>query len=553
MTRLLCLLVLCAPLCAQPNADIRAAFTKLAADNPDVVRMVDLPGGELGQYVLSIGNDQRPAVLVLGSLRGDEASPAVACLELARALMADAESRKLLGETELIIIPVPNPRGRQALFARPALAVPGTALLFDDDRDGANDEDGPRDINGDGVISQMRVKRAGGKYVPHKKDPRLLVPAEAGEVGEYDLYWEGVDDDADGRINEDPAGTITLSNDWPIRWSDTQEGANRFSMQLPQTRALAEFILANPRIYAAFQVRSVGARVEFAKGPPVRGGENPYKRDAELAAVLAKSFGDHRSAVGGAPEGAGNVLDWLYECVGVLTANVYLAEIPPPPKDRDEKEKDKDKDGEEDSPEMGDETPGRPGRGSRAASKDADLAWLAYAPDRFREWKAFKHPQLEDVEIGGWEVAARRDAEPEDVVAGVKSLRELVTAALKAAPRASISKVEVEDRGGGIYRVRATLHNPGTLDYRSAFAMQNRIGLPLFVKLEESKAIELVSGTRRQSHENVEGGAIATFEWVIRCGDPAMNLTFTLEAARTGNVTEKIAIKDCKKLLTEEE
>ncbi len=35
--------------------------------------------------------------------------------------------------------------------------------MFDDDRDGRSDEDGPSDMNGDGVISQMRVP--GTKYV----------------------------------------------------------------------------------------------------------------------------------------------------------------------------------------------------------------------------------------------------------------------------------------------------------------------------------------------------------------------------------------------------
>lgn len=543
MRSVLLLLALAVPLCAQSNADLRAAFDKLAADNAALARVTDMPAG---LYAVSLGNREKPAVLVLGSLRGDEASPATACLELARALLADADTRKLLESTEVIIVPVPNPRGRDRLSGKPALAMPGAAMRHDDDRDGVSDEDGPADINGDGVITQMRVRRAGGRYVVGEKDPRLLVPVKPGQVGEYDLYWEGVDDDGDGRINEDPPGTITLSNDWSIRFSDSQPGAARFVMQQPETRALAEFALGNPRIYAAFQVRAVGGAVSFAKGPPARGA-NPYKRDGELAAALAKAFGDGKSAVMPEADGAGNVADWLYECGGVLAANVYLASIPAA-----KKPDDKDEDEEHDSPEMGTESSPRGERGRATDAGSADLAWLAYSPESFREWKPFKHAQLGDVEIGGWTNTARRDAKAAELAEGTSRLTELVCKTLSSAPRIAVSKLEVQDRGGGVYRVRATLHNAGVLDYRSAFATENRIGLPLFVSLGDAKGIELVSGERRQRFENIAGGATATCEWVVRTSDPKLNLDVLIEARRSGSVRHSQAIEKCDKLSEEE-
>lgn len=542
MRFVLFLLALGAPLLAQSNAEIRADFNKLAADNAQMVRVSDLPAG---LYAVSMGNREGPALLVLGSLRGDEASPAAACLQLARGLLMRPDTARLLERAEVILLPVPNPRGRERLFAKPAIAMPGAALPHDDDRDGTADEDGPADINGDGVVTQMRVRRAGGKYVASEKDARLLVPAKPGQVGEFDVYWEGVDDDADGRINEDPAGTITLSNDWSIRFSDAQPGAARFMMQQPETRALADLILGSPRIYAAYELRAVGGGVAFAKGPPSRG-EDPYRRDGELAVMLAKAFGESKSAVPPEPDGAGNIADWLYESAGVLAANVYLASIPPPAKP-----KDKDEDGEEDSPEMGSETPGRPSRGRSASPEDSDLAWLAYAPGSFRDWKPFKHPQLGDVEIGGWLITSRRDAASVELGDGVERLMLLAKETLASAPRVSVSKLEVQDRGG-VYRVRATVYNAGKLDYRNAFAEANRIGLPLFVSLAEAKGIELIGGERRQSRENLAGGATATFEWVVRCNDPKLNLDVLIEATRTGNTRHSQAIEKCDKLTEEE-
>ena len=179
-----------------------------------------------------------PCVLVLGSLHFREKTSAEACVHIARELLEDKALRDHLSHCEVVILPCLAPDARM-------VGDNGVLLKFDDDRDGKFDEDGPSDLNGNG-ITQMRVKRKGGKYVLSKLDPRIMIEAEPGTVGEYDLYWEGQDDDGDGRINEDPRGTVTVANDWSIRWDDRQTGANRFMMQLKETRALADFVLKKP-------------------------------------------------------------------------------------------------------------------------------------------------------------------------------------------------------------------------------------------------------------------------------------------------------------------
>jgi hypothetical protein len=558
MHRALIWLLAALPLAAQSNAEIRAAFEALATEHAALVKLVEIPNAVPGQYAVSLGDTKaglRPALLVLGSLRGDEATPAIACLELARAVLADEEWRTLLDAAEVIIIPVPNPLGREWLSGKPALAMPGAALPFDDDRDGKMDEDGPGDINDDGVVTQMRVKRAGGKFVLSKNDARIMLPVKPGQVGEYDIFWEGVDSDGDGRVNEDAPGTITLSNDWSIRWAEGPT-ANRFMMQQRETRALADFILARTNIVAAFQLRGVGGKVEFAKGPPRRGGENPFARDGEVAAVLAKAFGDGKSVVPAASEGAGNVLDWLYESQGMLAANVHLVAIKgrpeaPGPEDENDQPKDKDEDGEEDAPEAPGDQPAP--RRERNAPQVPEAAWLEYAPERWHEWKAFSHPQLGNVEIGGWELGAYSDCKPEDAKVAVPQLVALVKATMQSMPRLSADTVEVEDKGGGVYRVRLTLHNAGAMDYRSAFAERNRIGLPIFVELKDTAAVKLVSGTRRVEHENLHGGAKATFEWLVRSSDAAAQLQIEVQSSRTGNFTHKAAINECPKIRAEDE
>ena len=60
-------------------------------------------------------------------------------------------------------------------------------MPVDDDRDGLVDEDGYDDLDGDGVITEMRKKVALGRgtHRLHPKDPRVLVEITKDERGDY--------------------------------------------------------------------------------------------------------------------------------------------------------------------------------------------------------------------------------------------------------------------------------------------------------------------------------------------------------------------------------
>ncbi len=531
MVRLLCLLAFAAPLCAQD--DVRRAFNQLAAEYPGHLKVADFPGLDNGAFVATARDyavdHSLPCVVIVGSLHFREHTSAEACLHLLREVIEDEAARAQLKHVELVLIPCVDPAARM-------VRSDGVGLPFDDDRDGQADEDGPSDLNGGG-IHQMRVRRKGGRYVASSADPRILIEAPPGGVGEWDLYWEGKDDDGDGRINEDARGTITLYNDWSIRWDDKQPGANRFMMQLKQTRALANFLLSKP-LLAGFQLRSMGAGPDFAGGPPSRAPrgestrEDPLARDKGMAETLKKLWGEvDRAAIKAQPEGAGNFIDWLYESQGALAANLPLAVLKGQHEDKKEEGATREKPGDE---------------------EQRQLAWLAYQPGDYAEWKAYQHPQLGEVEIGGWRIGARSNPTEDDLRAGAARVAGFIKALLSKTPRVEVSKVEVEDKGAGLWRVRATLHNAGTLDYRSAFAERSRIGLPLFVSLTDSDAVQLISGTRRNEHENLHGGATGTFEWLVRAAETA-ELQISVESERTGNFTHRAVIKDCPKIRTEEE
>ena len=108
---------------------------------------------------------------------------------------------------------------------------------FDDDDDGATDEDSWEDVDGDGKIA--------GYDVYTKTGP--------GGSTEYQYtYYEGIDNDSDGLVNEDPIGYVDLNRNYPTGWgtddasspdplSEIFRGPSAFSE--PETQVFRDFTL----------------------------------------------------------------------------------------------------------------------------------------------------------------------------------------------------------------------------------------------------------------------------------------------------------------------
>ena len=78
-------------------------------------------------------------------------------------------------------------------------------------------------------------KDPNGRFKLSPDDPRLLVPVKPGEKGEYELLGlEGIDNDGDGLINEDPPGGYDMNRNWPADWQPDhiQGGAGDFPLSL---------------------------------------------------------------------------------------------------------------------------------------------------------------------------------------------------------------------------------------------------------------------------------------------------------------------------------
>jgi hypothetical protein len=236
-----------------------AALQDLARANPGFAKVHILaksPGGrELA--LLEIGPETAktakalPAVFVAANMEGTVPLASEAALFLAKALVAKTDARS---DRTWYILACGNPDAAALYFARPQRRDARNGRPQNDDQDDAVDEDGPDDLDGDGIITQMRVKDPEGAYIAVPAEPRLMKKADwsKGEKGVWKLYPEGADNDGDGQFNEDGPGGVGLGTAFPHLFKYHAPDSGPWSGSEPETFALLKFFDAHREVGLAF-------------------------------------------------------------------------------------------------------------------------------------------------------------------------------------------------------------------------------------------------------------------------------------------------------------
>ena len=131
-------------------------------------------------------------------------------------------------------------------FQTPLLESTATGMGRDVDRDGLIGEDPPADINGDGLITWMRVPDVAGEYIADPFDARLTVKADGkhGERGMWKLIREGLDQDGDDEIAEDQPRDTELNRNFPAGYTPHTASGGLYGGSEPEARALMDEIQA---------------------------------------------------------------------------------------------------------------------------------------------------------------------------------------------------------------------------------------------------------------------------------------------------------------------
>jgi hypothetical protein len=356
-----------------PPDAMAEALRALAAAHPELARAETIGQSTEGRplMLLTLGagdaevTGRRPALLLVGALRGEELLGAEVCLASARALLARDDAATLLAERTVYVLPHANPDAvarRLPTDGSPAQPVTGTLAPWDGDGDFDADEDAPRDIDDDGVIAWMRWRDPEGTWIVDPDcaaagDARYMRPADPakGERGVYRVAREGVDTDGDDRWAEDGPGGIDLCRSFPQFYAPLHEerGAGPHQLGAPEARAIADLLVSRRNIASARVLRTGGniacARVLRTGGgggvmgdapQPLVSGEGKLD-DAEaslyrelLDAVRERVGDDKRPGPFDNPKGSrapGSLQDWLVFGHGIVSLAERLWHAPPAP------------------------------------------------------------------------------------------------------------------------------------------------------------------------------------------------------------------------------
>ncbi len=339
------------------HAQLSAAIDALATAHGRAVTVTTIGTSREGRAIHAIrvarpgtdDADRRPALLVVAGLDGDHLLGGAVALELAARLAAAADAAEgaegaLPAGRTFYIVPRANPDAAERFFADVKDGRRRTVRPDDADRDGAIDEDPPNDLNGDGLITMMRVrdpKKA--DLMPDPAEPRLTVAPDRdeGERCEFVSYVEGTDDDNDGQYNEDVVGGVDLNMNFMHGYQEHGDGAGPHQVSEPESLALLEYVLAHQNITV---VLAYGRADNLTKTPDGKGSYPagaPRNIDAKDVGVY-KTIGERFREITGlekvqADDTEGAFHAWVYAQFGVPAFTTPLWARPEPKKADDEK------------------------------------------------------------------------------------------------------------------------------------------------------------------------------------------------------------------------
>lgn len=174
----------------------------------------------------------------------------------------------------------------------------------------------------------------------------------------------------------------------------------------------------------------------------------------------------------------------------------------------------------------------------------------------FINWQPFHHPQLGEVEIGGWNFKQMWQNAPVEYLPELceKQTRFAIAHALMS-PRLAIVRTDLTHHGGDVYHLVLQLENQGFLPtYTSEKALEKKIVKPIKVSLFLAEGTTLISGEKEQEIGHLEGRSNKAFsnlakgydyrctvEWVIK-GTSGSPIEIIAKGERSGTVKTQLTL-----------
>ncbi len=475
-------------------AELTAALEQLSTDFSELCQM-----GSIGQsyekrdvWYLTITSSMdreaadKPAIYIDGNTHAGEVTGSMTALYTANYLLQnygkDPKITRLVDNYTFYIIPRVNPDGAELYLTTPN-TLRSSVRVWPDEKISELPGLHREDIDGDGYILNMRVRDdARGAWKISAKDARMMEARKMDDVegAYYHIYPEGFIKDT----NEEPFVVqpvpwgLDLNRNYPSEWNPNIKGGGDYPTSEPEIKNVVDFILSHKNIGALEALHTSGG-ILF---------RSPYViTEAEMDQgdlQLLKTIGQRGFELTGYPDVpstggvfAATIVDWAYEHNGIPGF----------------------------TPELWDMY-GRAGakldwHAARALTPQEALERelkLFEWNDRelfgkgFFNWRQYDHPQLGEVEIGGWNPKFVKQNPPHQLLEQeCHKMCQFLLAHTLALPRIAIEDVQVTRIEDQIFKVSALIANHGFLPTN----LSNK-GKAIKVISPDEVILELAEGTK---------------------------------------------------------
>jgi murein tripeptide amidase MpaA len=438
--------------------------------------------------------EEKPGYYIDGITHPEEVSGAMVSLYTAWYLLTnygtDPLVTRLLDWQVFYILPAVNPDGMEIALRGGFHEWIGNGRYMP-----GEEQFGPGlhygDVNGDGLVMDMRIPDEDGEWKVSEKDPRLLIPRLPYEFGGeyYRMMPEGMIEDFDGVEIPIPRPMDgNLNRNYPYKWFPEyrQYGAGEYPMSEPEIEAVVKFLLKHNNIAGAINYHTNAGAVLL----PFETGEGGMPYEDQVVFRMIGEMGAEMTGYGliadesdfnlpNAKERTGTSTGVLYVQQGITALVTELWDV--------YKESGIEKESFFQH---------------RPWSEDDMLKLLKFNDEKangesFVDWTPFEHPQLGPVEIGGWKrMFMFRNPPAGEYLADMchkNALFSLHHAAL--APCVRLKDVTVTPVSDGVFKIEAVVANKGFLPtYVTRQAVHADAVEPVEAALELGDGVELVSG-----------------------------------------------------------
>lgn len=518
---------------------------KLAESPYATVKSLGVTKGNRNLWLLTISKSeaqQRPAIVVVGNVVGAHVLGRELSLRMAEQMVASIDKNSamadLLERFTVYVIPCPTPDETEKHYRFPVYEHSGNETKTDDDRDFSTGEDPPKDLNGDGWITSMRVQEPFGTHRKHPDDDRILVPVDPkkGEAGEFRILIEGVDADGDGQFAEDASDGVAFNRNFTFNYPYFAKGAGPHQVSEVETRAMADFLYDHPNVGAVLCFSPEENLFNTWKGSAqtdsARIKTKILTSDQVLQDQIAEAF---RGVYPGkdapeSPAGEGSFSDWAYFHYGRWSFASRGWWVPKASEEKKAEEKKAEsgttEPGATESASAGSATADKPAVSKpmakddkRGASELNAMRWFEQQGiQAFSPWQTYEHPDLpgKKVEIGGWKPLYLLNP-PEKMVAElVEPHLELVRTLATKWPVIELKEVKAKKLGGGLIEVTCEVVNVGQLPTMPEMGNISGHWYPIQVTLHGSEGAKWIEGSPRQSVGRLkELGGKQELRWLL--------------------------------------